>query len=142
MFLGQGRNLSCRDLCYSCSNTGSLTCCTLVGTNCFTFAKSCSFRAHKAKSMKNKWNNLKRYISIAFNLIYIICNKLSFSPHYRAASLGYGSLGVKHELQLQAYTTVTATPNPSHTCYPTPQHAASLDPTEQGQGLNLHPHGY
>ena len=36
-------------------------------------------------------------------------------------------LGVKWDLQLLAYTTVTATPDPQL--------------TERGQGLNLHPHG-
>ena len=43
------------------------------------------------------------------------------------------------ELQLRAYTTATATPDPSHVAtYTTVQGNARI----QGQGLNPHPHGY
>ena len=54
-------------------------------------------------------------------------------------------LGVKLELQLPAYTTVTAMPDlsrvfnlhaPELMTMPDPQ------PMEQGQGSNLRPHGY
>ena len=53
-------------------------------------------------------------------------------------------LGVKLELKLPAYTTATATPDPSHICNLrcSSQQCQILQPTEQGQGLNLHPHGY
>ena len=54
-------------------------------------------------------------------------------------------LGVESELQLLANATATATKDPSHVCdlHP-PQLKALLDPqpTERGQGLNPHPHGY
>ena len=48
-------------------------------------------------------------------------------------------LGAESELQLPAYTTSTATQD----LQPTPQLMATLDPepTELGQGSNLHPHG-
>ena len=51
--------------------------------------------------------------------------------------------GVKSELQPLAYTTTTATQNLSR-LQPTPQLMAAQDPrpTEQGRGLNPHPHGY
>ena len=46
-------------------------------------------------------------------------------------------LGVESELQLQVYTTATATLGPTYTTAVT-----TLDPqpTEWHQGLNLHPH--
>jgi len=47
-------------------------------------------------------------------------------------------LGVKSELQLLACARATAMLDPSHVCKPTPQ----LSSTEQGQGSNLHPHGF
>ena len=37
-------------------------------------------------------------------------------------------LGVKSELQLLAYTTITAMQDPSHLLQPTPQLTAMLDP--------------
>jgi len=54
------------------------------------------------------------------------------------------SLGIKSELQLRAYTTAIATPDPSciwdlnhnSTAMPDPK------PTGQGQGFNPHTHGY
>ena len=53
-------------------------------------------------------------------------------------------LGVESELQLLAYTTGTATRDPSHILRPTLQLTAALDPqpTKRGQGSNPHPHGY
>ena len=50
-------------------------------------------------------------------------------------------LAVKSELQLQAYTTATATGDLSRICH---LHLSSLDrwPTEQDQGSNPHPLGY
>ena len=48
-------------------------------------------------------------------------------------------LGVPLELQPLAYTTVTTISDPSRICHL--HHNATLTPTEQGQGLNLHPHG-
>ena len=45
-------------------------------------------------------------------------------------------LGVQSELQLPAYSTATATPDPCFICN---LHHSSW---QQGQGLNLHPHGY
>ena len=53
--------------------------------------------------------------------------------------------GVKSELQLQAYTTATATQDPSHICHlhhSSPQRWILNPPTERGQGSNRHPHGY
>ena len=53
-------------------------------------------------------------------------------------------LGVESELQLLAYSTATATPDLRRVCVLyTPQLTATPDPqpTEQGQGLNPHPHG-
>ena len=57
--------------------------------------------------------------------------------------MGVPRVGVKSELQLPAYTTATATPDPSHVC---DLHHSSWqcwirNPTEWGQGSNLHPHG-
>ena len=51
-------------------------------------------------------------------------------------------LGVELELQLPAYTTAAAMWDPS--CVYAICTTAMLDPypTEQGQGLNPHPHGY
>ena len=51
-------------------------------------------------------------------------------------------LGAELELQLPAYTTVTATGSEPHHLQPMLQLAAMLDPhpTKQGQGLNLYPH--
>ena len=53
-------------------------------------------------------------------------------------------LGVQLVLQLPAYTTATAMPDPSHVCNPHRrvwQHQI-LKLTERGQGSNPHPHGY
>ena len=52
-------------------------------------------------------------------------------------------LGIKSELQLLAYATATATHDLSCICnlYHTSQQCWILNP-EQGQGLNLHLHGY
>ena len=52
-------------------------------------------------------------------------------------------LGVELELQLLAYTTDTATQDPSHLCdlYHSSQQCQP-QPTEQGEGLNLKPCGY
>ena len=47
-------------------------------------------------------------------------------------------LGVELELQLQTYTTASATQDPNHICN---LHLSSQQPTEQGQGWNLQPHG-
>ena len=75
-------------------------------------------------------------------------------PHLRHMEVP--RLEVQLELQLPAYTTATATQDPSHVCnlhhshsnsgskprlQPTPQLMATLDrsPTEQGQGSNLSP---
>ena len=56
-------------------------------------------------------------------------------------------LWVKSELQLLTYATDTAMLDPSYLCdlqQSLWQHplAATPDPTEQGQGWNLHPHGH
>ena len=53
-------------------------------------------------------------------------------------------LGVESELQLPAYDTATAMPDPSHVCSIHHQLMAMLDsyPSKQGQGWNPHPHGY
>ena len=47
-------------------------------------------------------------------------------------------------LQLPAYATATTTQDPELFLQSIPQLTAMLDPqsTEQGQRLNLHPHGY
>ena len=52
--------------------------------------------------------------------------------------------GVERELQLLAYTTATAVPDPEPRLRPIPQLTAKPDPssTEWGQGWNLNPHGY
>ena len=53
-------------------------------------------------------------------------------------------LGVQWELQLLAYATATATPDPSRVCdlhRSTRQHWI-LNSPKWGQGSNLHPHGY
>ena len=52
--------------------------------------------------------------------------------------------GVELELQLPAYPTATATKDPSPHLLPTPQLMGTLDPqpSERGQGSNLHPYGY
>ena len=52
-------------------------------------------------------------------------------------------LGGESELQLPAYVTATATQDLSRHLQPTPQLPATPDPqpTEQGQGSNLQPHG-
>ena len=52
-------------------------------------------------------------------------------------------LGVYLELQLLAYTTATAMPDPSHVGHLQPHLTAMPDPqpTERGQGSNLQPHG-
>ena len=52
-------------------------------------------------------------------------------------------LGVKSELQLPAYTTATATRDPSHVCdlHRSLWQLGVLNPL-RGQGSNLHPHGY
>ena len=47
-------------------------------------------------------------------------------------------LGVELELHLPAYA--TAVPGPSHIC--NLHYSSSWTPTEQGQKLNLYPHGY
>ena len=51
-------------------------------------------------------------------------------------------LGVKLELQLQAYTTATATWDPSHICNPHPPLLVTPDPSpmERGQGWDPPPH--
>ena len=50
-------------------------------------------------------------------------------------------LGVELKLKLPAYTTGTAKPDPS--CVGDLYHRMlDLQPTEQGQGLYLHPYGY
>ena len=53
--------------------------------------------------------------------------------------------GVESELQLLAYATATATWEVSCVCDYTTAHgntrSSDAQPTEQGQGLNLHPHG-
>ena len=53
-------------------------------------------------------------------------------------------LGIKSELQLQAYTSVKATPDLSLICDLCCSMKTTLDPypTEQDQGLNLHTHGH
>lgn len=59
-----------------------------------------------------------------------------------AARVAYGNFqarGCESELQLQAYTTATATRDPSRIC---DLHHSSRQPTEWGQGSNLHPHGH
>ena len=48
-------------------------------------------------------------------------------------------LGVELELQLPVYTTATAIRDPSHGFN---LHHSSQQPTERGQELNLHPHGF
>ena len=65
---------------------------------------------------------------------------LLLGPHLR--HMDVPRLGVISELQLLAYTTATAMQD-LH-LRPTPQIMATLDPqpTEQGHGLNLHPHGH
>ena len=68
-----------------------------------------------------------------------------FFPRTTPTAYGGSRLGVELELQLPAYTTVTTTWDPSCVCnlQPTPQLLATPDPqpTEQGQGSNLQPHG-
>ena len=49
--------------------------------------------------------------------------------------------GDESELQLQAYTTATATQDPSHVCDLQLRAIPDPYPTEQGQGLKPHPHG-
>ena len=53
-------------------------------------------------------------------------------------------LGVESELQLPAYDTATAMPDPNHVCSIHHRLMAMLDsyPSKQGQGWNPHPHGY
>ena len=48
-------------------------------------------------------------------------------------------LKVESEVQLLAYTTATATPDPSNVCK---LHCSSEQWPLMSQGLNLHPHGY
>ena len=52
-------------------------------------------------------------------------------------------LGVESELQLLAYTTVIAMPYPSHICdlHCSFRQHWILNPTDQGQGWKLQPHG-
>ena len=61
---------------------------------------------------------------------------------FRATPMEVPRLGVELELQLPAYTTAAAMWDPS--CVYAICTTAMLDPypTEQGQGLNPHPHGY
>ena len=71
-------------------------------------------------------------------LFFFFC--LFLGPHLEVLRLG-----VKSELQLPAYVTATAMPDPSLIC---DIHTAQLMatpapwPTEQGQGSNPHPLGY
>ena len=53
-------------------------------------------------------------------------------------------VGVESELQLLAYATATAAPDLSHICdlHRSLQQHWILNPTERGQGWNLHPHGH
>ena len=53
-------------------------------------------------------------------------------------------LGLESELQLLAYATAIATAGSEPHLRPMKQLVAMPDPepSEQGQGLNLHPHGY
>ena len=53
-------------------------------------------------------------------------------------------LGAESELQLLAYATDTATWDPSLVCdlYHSSWQCRISDPTNRGQGLNPHPHGY
>ena len=51
-------------------------------------------------------------------------------------------LGIKLELQLPAYTTATATQDPSRLwCTPQLMEIPDPSPTEWGQGVKPHPHG-
>ena len=52
--------------------------------------------------------------------------------------------GAELELQLPAYATATAVPELSRVCdvHCSLQQCWILSPTERGQELNLHPHGY
>ena len=103
----------------------------------------------------DKYNELMTpYVQTTQQLIipshssYISLIKAFFFFLFIAAPVAYEVLRlvVKLELQLPAYASATATPDPSHICnlQSTPQLVPTLDPqpTEQGQGLNLHPHGH
>ena len=70
---------------------------------------------------------------------YFIC---FLGPH--AQHMEVPRLGVELELQLPATATATANAGPEPCLRPTPQFMATPDhqPTERGQGLNMHPHGY
>ena len=68
---------------------------------------------------------------------------LFFSGHMCSIWQFPGQGSVKSKLQLLAYTTATATRDPSHVCdlHPSSQQRWILN-TEQGQGSNPSPHGY
>ena len=63
---------------------------------------------------------------------------------FRVTPVAYGSsIGVKLELQLPAYATVVAMPDPSCVCdlhHSSPQ-CQILNPLSKTMDLNLHPHG-
>ena len=67
---------------------------------------------------------------------------LFLGPHLRQMEIP--RLEVKSKLQLPAYTTATATQGLSLFCYlyHSSRQSQIPQPTEWGQGSNLHPHGY
>ena len=58
--------------------------------------------------------------------------------------MDFSRVGVESELQLLAYATAIAMPDPSYVCnlHHNSGQGQILKPTEQGQGLDLNPHGY
>ena len=118
--------------------------------------KGRGFRAGQRKPCRDSmsyWNNPGNsfYSGVpGFRLAqhqHSLCKKnfvvVFLGPHLRHVEVP--RIGVELELQLPAYTTATEIRDPSELClWPIPELMAMLDlqPTEWGQGWNLHPHGY
>ena len=74
--------------------------------------------------------------------LFLLFYFLFLGPHLQHIEVP--RLGVKSELQLPAYTTQPQHPGSEPSLRHTPQFTGMLDPqpTEQGQGSNLHPQRY
>ena len=77
---------------------------------------------------------------LVFLLLWVFFFPIFLGPH--SWHMDISRLGVESELHLPAYTTATAMQDPTH-IRPTPQLMETPDPqpTERGQGWNLHPYG-
>ena len=93
---------------------------------------ACS-KLQRTERSNNLWESL-----VWWELFLFVCLFLGLNLQMEVPRVG-----VTSELQLPAYTTATATGDPSHVCDLTPQLTALPVPwpTEWGQRLNPHPHG-